>query len=122
MPTIINDYGDDARFNDAWTKLTAFSLTDFEKIVLLDLDMLVVRNMDELMDVQLDEMNRIFAAVHSVCDPCLRTLKKKEDELKVSSVHATQIKDRLRSKTGHRAVRNTSPQHGNGTFPPQMPL
>ena len=53
LPSHGRDYAD-ARFLDTWTKLAAFGLTQFEKVVLLDGDMLVRRNMDELMDLELD--------------------------------------------------------------------
>ncbi|KOS23115.1 Uncharacterized protein ESCO_003522 [Escovopsis weberi] len=43
----------DPRFDDTWTKLVVFSLTQFSRVVLLDCDMLVRQNMDELMDVDL---------------------------------------------------------------------
>ncbi|KAI9786713.1 MAG: hypothetical protein M1816_007854 [Peltula sp. TS41687] len=72
----------DARFYDTWTKLTAFSLTEFDRVVLLDCDMLVRQNMDELMDedgVVLDdpelegEGGNVFAAAHAcVCNPLRR--------------------------------------------------
>ncbi|KAJ4302378.1 hypothetical protein N0V88_002522 [Collariella sp. IMI 366227] len=56
-------YPHDPRFRDCFTKLAAFSLTGYSRIVLLDADMLVLRNMDELMDVPLDGEKRLFAAV-----------------------------------------------------------
>ncbi|XEU96142.1 hypothetical protein FSHL1_001427 [Fusarium sambucinum] len=79
-PTTSQDYLEDVRFSECWTKLIAFSLTDFSRIVLLDSDMLVLRNMDELMDVELDapsdqdgalvQGNRLFAASHAcTCNP-----------------------------------------------------
>ncbi|KAE9410993.1 nucleotide-diphospho-sugar transferase [Gymnopus androsaceus JB14] len=58
----------DARFKDTWTKLRAFELEGFERIVLLDADMLIKRSMDELFDLPLapDEI----AAVHvCACNP-----------------------------------------------------
>ncbi|KAL2157646.1 hypothetical protein VTH06DRAFT_5127 [Thermothelomyces fergusii] len=39
-----------SRFRDCFTKLVAFSLAAYSRIVLLDADMLVRRNMDELFD------------------------------------------------------------------------
>lgn len=39
-----------ARFNEVWTKLRAFELTEYERIALVDSDMLVRRNMDELFE------------------------------------------------------------------------
>ncbi|KID97088.1 glycosyl transferase family protein, partial [Metarhizium majus ARSEF 297] len=73
-------YHEDARFNDCWTKLIAFSLTQFSRVVQLDSDMLVLKNMDELMDLALDPVSlsesgsetskRVFASGHAcVCNP-----------------------------------------------------
>ncbi|KHN98962.1 glycosyl transferase family protein [Metarhizium album ARSEF 1941] len=73
-------YLEDARFNDCWTKLVAFSLTQFSRVVQLDSDMLPLRNMDELMDLALDPVSlsesgsesskRVFASGHAcVCNP-----------------------------------------------------
>ncbi|RDW86117.1 glycosyltransferase family 8 protein [Aspergillus mulundensis] len=70
-------YAHDPRFEDAWNKLVVFSLTQFERVVLLDGDMLVRRNMDELMDVGLAGHNGndngggvVFAASHAcACNP-----------------------------------------------------
>lgn len=80
LPEAGNDYSNDPRFYDCWTKMAPFGLTEYERVVQLDSDMLVLRNMDELMDIELDppEMegkgNRVFAASHAcVCNP----LKKK---------------------------------------------
>lgn len=42
-----------ARFAEVWTKLCAWQLTEFSRLVLLDADMLIVGNMDELMDLPL---------------------------------------------------------------------
>ncbi|KIP12613.1 glycosyltransferase family 8 protein, partial [Phlebiopsis gigantea 11061_1 CR5-6] len=39
----------DIRFQDTWTKLRAFGLVHYERVVMLDSDMIVMRNMDELM-------------------------------------------------------------------------
>jgi lipopolysaccharide biosynthesis glycosyltransferase len=80
-PSTSQDYLDDPRFLECWTKLVAFSLTDFSRIVLLDSDMLPLHNMDELMDVELDapslgetgdiiQSKRLFAACHAcTCNP-----------------------------------------------------
>ena len=75
-PSLEKDYGNDPRFQETWTKLTIFSLVEFERVVLLDSDMLVLKNLDELMDVELDppSMNgdgdRVYAASHAcVCNP-----------------------------------------------------
>ncbi|KAF5247364.1 hypothetical protein FANTH_6455 [Fusarium anthophilum] len=80
-PTTTKEYTDDPRFNECWTKLIAFSLTDYSRIVLLDSDMLPLQNMDELMDLDLDppsvsgsgditRSKRVFAACHAcTCNP-----------------------------------------------------
>lgn len=80
LPAVHKDYQDDTRFYDCWSKLTAFSLVDFERVVMLDSDMLVRKNMDELMDLQLDDAelggrgNRVFAATHAcLCNPLKKT-------------------------------------------------
>lgn len=84
-PSNNKEYADDPRFNDCWTKLVAFSLTEYHRIIQLDSDMLVLRNMDELMDLDLDPPSvsatgdaktsqRVFAASHAcVCNPLKRT-------------------------------------------------
>lgn len=76
LPALPRDYSNDPRFYDCWSKLTPFSLTDFERVVQLDSDMLVLGNMDELMDLELDAPEvggrgpRVFAASHAcVCNP-----------------------------------------------------
>ncbi|KAF5375112.1 hypothetical protein D9758_000170 [Tetrapyrgos nigripes] len=58
----------DARFGDTWTKLRAFELVDFERVVLLDSDMIVMKNMDELMNLPL-EADEIAAAHACACNP-----------------------------------------------------
>ena len=70
------DYSNDPRFYDCWSKLTPFSLVEYDRVVQLDADMLVLKNMDELMDLELDspdlkgEGKRVFAASHAcVCNP-----------------------------------------------------
>jgi alpha-N-acetylglucosamine transferase len=75
LPTVKKDYSNDPRFYDCWSKLTPFSLTEYERVVQLDSDMLVLKNMDELMDLQLDppelegKGDRVFAASHAcVCN------------------------------------------------------
>lgn len=76
FPTSSKDYTNDARFYDTWSKLTIFSLIEYERVVNLDNDMLVLKNMDELMDLPLDEPqlmgtgHRVFAASHAcACNP-----------------------------------------------------
>lgn len=67
------DYGNDPRFQDTWSKLAIFELTEYDRVVLLDSDMLVRQNLDELMDIELDppslrgKGSRVFAASHACC-------------------------------------------------------
>jgi alpha-N-acetylglucosamine transferase len=75
-PSTQKDYSNDPRFYDTWTKLTAFQLTEYERVVLLDGDMLAMQNMDELMDIPLDPLSlkgqgdRVFAASPAcACNP-----------------------------------------------------
>lgn len=75
-PAVERDYANDARFEDTWNKLSVFSMTDYERVILIDSDMLVRKNMDELMDIELDdpdqngEGQRSFAASHAcTCNP-----------------------------------------------------
>lgn len=42
-----------ARFSEVWTKLRAWDMEEYEKVILTDSDMLVRRNMDELFDLPL---------------------------------------------------------------------
>lgn len=58
-----------ARFNDAWTKMRVFGLTEFERIILIDSDMVFLRGMDELFDYELPGDNWIGAAPACVCNP-----------------------------------------------------
>ncbi|RAL06365.1 glycosyltransferase family 8 protein [Aspergillus ibericus CBS 121593] len=76
LPSIPKDYANDVRFYDCWSKLTSFSLVEYERVVQLDSDMMVLRNMDELMEIELDPPamagagNRVFASSHAcVCNP-----------------------------------------------------
>jgi len=76
LPKVNIDYSNDPRFYDCWTKLTPFSLIEYDRVVQLDSDMLALQNMDELMDLELDlpsvggKGNRVFAAGHAcVCNP-----------------------------------------------------
>lgn len=75
-PSVRKGYTNDPRFNDCWSKLTQFSLVEYERVVQLDSDMVVLQNMDELMDIELDPPamggngNRVFATSHAcVCNP-----------------------------------------------------
>lgn len=76
LPSASKDFSNDPRFYDCWSKLTPFSLTEYDRVIQLDSDMLVLQNMDELMDVPLDAADmkgtgkRVFAASHAcVCNP-----------------------------------------------------
>lgn len=76
LPSVEKDYSNDPRFYDCWSKLTPFSLVEYDRVVQLDSDMLVLKNMDDLMDLELDPVEsagkgeRIFAASHAcVCNP-----------------------------------------------------
>ncbi|KZT06816.1 glycosyltransferase family 8 protein [Laetiporus sulphureus 93-53] len=63
-----NLHAHDERFMDTWTKLRAFELTEYERVVMLDSDMVVMRNMDELMEIALPK--DWIAAVHvCACNP-----------------------------------------------------
>lgn len=78
QPTSGGTFEADPRFIDCWSKLAAFALTEYSRVVLLDSDMLVLQNMDELMSLELDDPavaaagrgTRVFAAGHAcVCNP-----------------------------------------------------
>lgn len=76
LPKTQKDFTNDPRFYDCWSKLTPFSLVEYERVVQLDSDMLVLQNMDELMEIPLDNRekagkgNRVFAASHAcLCNP-----------------------------------------------------
>lgn len=77
LPSTAKEFSNDPRFYDCWSKLTPFSLVEYERVVQLDSDMLLLQNMDELMDLDLDPPNceegsgrRVFAASHAcVCNP-----------------------------------------------------
>ncbi len=57
-----------ARFAEVWTKLEAWRLTEFERVVVLDADMLVTQNMDELFELELAPGT--IAACHACrCNP-----------------------------------------------------
>lgn len=75
-PSGSNEYQNDPRFQECWTKLSPFGFTEYDRIVLLDSDMLVLKNMDELMDIDLDgpetagKGHRVLAASHAcACNP-----------------------------------------------------
>jgi hypothetical protein len=57
------------RLNDAWTKLQAFGLADYERVILIDSDMIFLRPMDELFDMALPGADWIAAAPACVCNP-----------------------------------------------------
>jgi len=61
-------YLKDPRFNDCWTKLEAYGLFQFDRVVLLDSDMVVIKNMDELFDFELNG-NAFAASWACVCNP-----------------------------------------------------
>ncbi|KAL9108512.1 MAG: hypothetical protein Q9227_006727 [Pyrenula ochraceoflavens] len=76
LPGTAKDFKNDPRFYDCWSKLTPFSLTQFQRVVQLDSDMLILKSIDELMDIPLDSPdlggigNRVFAASHAcLCNP-----------------------------------------------------
>ncbi|KAL4809652.1 glycosyl transferase family protein [Aspergillus unguis] len=80
LPSVPKEYTNDVRFYDCWSKLTPFSLVEYDRVVQLDSDMVVLQNMDELMDLELDPPavggsgTRVFAAAHAcVCNPLHRS-------------------------------------------------
>lgn len=57
-----------AQFGEVWTKLRAWQLTDYQRVVFLDADMLVLQNMDELFTLDLGD--NLMAACHACrCNP-----------------------------------------------------
>ncbi len=67
-PAGLRDSYANARFAEVWTKLAVWTLTEFERLVVLDADMLVVADMDELFDVELAPGE--IAACHACrCNP-----------------------------------------------------
>lgn len=58
----------ETRFSETWTKLRAFALTQYEKVILVDSDMLIRKNMDELFEKKVDE-NSIHAGFACTCNP-----------------------------------------------------
>jgi hypothetical protein len=76
LPKLSKDFSNDPRFYDCWSKLTPFSLVEYERVVQLDSDMMLLKNMDELMEMELDPPSmegkggKVFAASHAcVCNP-----------------------------------------------------
>ncbi|MBK0004446.1 glycosyltransferase family 8 protein [Erwinia sp. S38] len=66
-PTLENRYAN-ARFAEVWTKLAAWTFTEFERLVFLDADMLVTQNMDEVFALPLSADH--IAACHACrCNP-----------------------------------------------------
>ncbi|OON39800.1 glycosyl transferase [Izhakiella australiensis] len=66
-PQLAHRYAN-ARFAEVWSKLGAWNLTEFSRLVFLDADMLVVQNMDELFDLALAPDT--IAACHACrCNP-----------------------------------------------------
>ncbi|KAJ9108598.1 hypothetical protein QFC19_002315 [Naganishia cerealis] len=59
----------DHRFRDTWTKLRAFELIHFDRVILIDCDMLVFQNMDELMELELPGEDYIAACHACTCNP-----------------------------------------------------
>jgi len=57
------------RFAEAWTKLRAFELDEYERVVMIDSDMLVRKNMDELIDDFQLEPSQIAAGFACTCNP-----------------------------------------------------
>jgi len=68
LPKAGKDYSNDPRFYDCWSKLTPFSLVEYDRVVQLDSDMLVMQNMD---GPELEgKGKKVFAAGHAcVCNP-----------------------------------------------------
>lgn len=96
LPSTPKEFVNDARFYDCWSKLTPFSLVEYERVVQLDSDMVVLQNMDELMDLELDPPDlagvgsRVFAAVHAcVCNP-LRKAHYPENWVSSNCAYTTQ--------------------------------
>ena len=58
-----------ARFNDAWTKLRVFGLTQYERVIMIDSDMIFTRGMDDIFDLDLPAEDWIAAAPACVCNP-----------------------------------------------------
>ncbi|KAJ9121356.1 hypothetical protein QFC24_004694 [Naganishia onofrii] len=59
----------DHRFRDTWTKLRAFELVQYDRVILVDCDMLVFQNMDELMEMHMPGDDFIAACHACTCNP-----------------------------------------------------
>ncbi|CAK4105120.1 unnamed protein product [Aphanomyces euteiches] len=57
------------RFEDTWTKLRVFELTQFETVVFLDADMLCTQNMDELFTKIDPSSDSLVASLACICNP-----------------------------------------------------
>lgn len=55
-------------FDEVWTKLRIFEMTEYDKLVYIDADMCVLQNMDELFDQPVDE-EHIAACPDCLCNP-----------------------------------------------------
>ncbi|QIW95501.1 hypothetical protein AMS68_001019 [Peltaster fructicola] len=105
LPKVHKDFSNDPRFYDCWSKLTPFSLIEYDRVVQLDSDMLVMQNMDELMDIPLDapelegDGNRVFAASHAcVCNP-LKKAHYPKDWIAENCAFTSQHSDSERAQT-----------------------
>lgn len=58
-----------SRFANVWTKLRAFELAEYDRVILIDSDMLVRQNMDELMTFPLPTPMSIAAGFACTCNP-----------------------------------------------------
>ncbi|MCJ1322436.1 hypothetical protein MMC15_007784 [Xylographa vitiligo] len=57
-----------ARFEDTWTKLRVFALTDYDALVFLDADIALFRNMDAVFDTPLPTPDWLAATHACVCN------------------------------------------------------
>lgn len=57
-----------SRFEDTWTKLRAFELTDYSTCIFLDADIVVYKNMDDLFSFELPGDDWIAACHSCVCN------------------------------------------------------
>lgn len=137
LPSTPKEYTNDPRFYDCWSKLTPFSLTEYERVVQLDSDMLVLNNMDELMELDLDppsqngDGNRVFACSHAcTCNP----LKKPHYPKEWSVIPPRHIKQKKAStdsqssnypaghpRTAHSPPNTPIPLKPKRTAPPHTP-